>query len=418
MSSLHLKVLLAVEQSVPIRKSPSGIAKQKPLWMDHSAIDKIEQKKLAYDDYKLCKSEEKYNLYAKARNQAKWACRKAVRSYELKLASEAKQNPKAFYAYASSKLKTRENVGDLEDEEGKLHTLDTDKTDIMNVFFCSVYTEENTSRIPDFDNRSPKDLPLPIITEDIVFKKLKALNVNKSPGPDRLHPFILREAADILKVPLSIIFNLSLNQGSLPQLWKDAEVTPIFKKGKKSSPGNYRPVSLTSIVVKIFESILRDCIIEHMSSNNLFSCHQHGFINGRSCTTNLLNVLDSWTDAIDNGFSVDAIYLDFAKAFDIVPHQRLLKKLMGYGIRGLVLDWIENFLTGRRQCVCINNAKSKLSNVTSGIPQGSVLGPILFVIFINDMPDHCTGRLEMFADETKLWKVLEHITDADALHYS
>ena len=158
--------------------------------------------------------------------------------------------------------------------------------------------------------------------------------MNKSPGPDGHHPLILKEIAEAIAEPLSIIFNKSFNEGCLPEAWKEAHVIPLFKKGKKSQPGNYRPVSLTSIVCRIMESIIRDNLIIHMNSNNLFSKCQHGFIKNRSCTTNLLTALDQWTDAIDQGSAVDVIYFDFAKAFDTVPHSRLLNKLQGYGIHG------------------------------------------------------------------------------------
>ena len=189
-------------------------------------------------------------------------------------------------------------------------------------------------------------------------KKLKKLNVNKSPGPDGLHPKVLSELAHELAEPLTIIFTKSLQQETLPQAWKDAKVTPLYKKGGKRKPGNYRPVSLTSIICKIMESIVRDQVVGHMASNNLFSDAQHGFISGRSCSTNLIAVLDKWSEALDNGLPVDAIYLDFAKAFDSVPHIRLLTKLKGYGIDGNVCGWIRQFLIGRRQRVQVGRSLS------------------------------------------------------------
>ena len=160
--------------------------------------------------------------------------------------------------------------------------------------------------------------------------KLKSLNVNKSPGPDGIHPKILFEASEQLAYPLTFVFNKSIELGRIPIKWKTAEVKPIFKKGVKSNPGNYRPVSLTSIVCKIFEFFIRDALYNHFVNNNLLSPHQFGFCKGRSCVTQLLNTIDYWYYYIDRNIPVDAIYLDFRKAFDTVPHKRLIHKLQGY----------------------------------------------------------------------------------------
>ena len=155
------------------------------------------------------------------------------------------------------------------------------------------------------------------------------------------------------------VFQKSMSEGFLPQSWKVASVAPIFKKGRKSAPGNYRPISLTNMVCKL-ESLVRDYIVTHMTANGLFTSFQHGFIKEKSCATNLLTVLNALTNAIDTAYAVDAMYLDFAKEVDTVPHKRLLIKLWGYAIDGKVLGWIWNFLQGRRQRVAVNGAKFQL----------------------------------------------------------
>ena len=165
----------------------------------------------------------------------------------------------------------------------------------------------------------------------------------------------------------------------------------------------------------MMESIVSDHVVKHMWSNELLTDFQHGFVSGRSCSSNLLAVLDAWTDSLDSGLCVDAIYLDFAKAFDTVPHQRLLTKLQGYGIREDVLGWIGQFLQGRRQRVSVNGSRSNWSAVTSGIPQGSVLGPALFVIFINDLPKVVQTTAQMFADDTKLFTSIANEDDREQL---
>ena len=168
-----------------------------------------------------------------------------------------------------------------------------------------------------------------------------------------------------------------------------------------TNPDNYRPISLTSVACKLMERLIRDIIVDHMTQNDLFSPYQHGFI------TQLLEILDEITDALDQGFDIDIIYLDYTKAFDKIPHKRLLKKLWGYGIRGEIYSWIENFLSNRIQRVAVNGCFSSYENVTSGVPQGSVLGPILFVIFINDLPDVIRVMMRMYADDSTILRRLK-----------
>ena len=213
--------------------------------------------------------------------------------------------------YASSKCKTNDGISDLKVDQRKISS-DEGKANVLNQFFSSVFTDEDLNSIPDIEER-PVGSKLTgfEIHEEEVLKRLVALNPNKSCGPDGFHPRLLKELATILAGPLTVFFQKTLNEETLPSDWKEAQVTPLFKKGDKSSPGNYRPVSLTSVVCKVMESVVRDRIIYHLAVNHLLSDYQHGFIAGRSCTTNLLSTLNDWTRLLDEREPVDAVYLNF-----------------------------------------------------------------------------------------------------------
>ena len=178
---------------------------------------------------------------------------------------------------------------------------------------------------------------------------------------------------------------------------------PYTKKGSRSKTGNYRPVSLTSQIVKLLERLFQDHLLKNINLNKTISYHQHGFQSRCSCISQLLECLNDWTYNYDSSTGTDVIYLDFAKAFDTVPHKRLIHKLKAYGIRGKVLIWISKFLSHRRQKVVLRNGCSKWDEVICGVPQGSILGPILFLLYVNDIPTIISSTAKMFADDTKLY---------------
>ena len=188
--------------------------------------------------------------------------------------------------------------------------------------------------------------------------------------------------------------------------WKKAIVTPIFKKGCKSDPSNYRPVSLTSVVCKVLERIISENILEHIKSNSLQCPQQHGFTTGRSTATNLLEAVNILSESLSHNVPVDVIFLDYAKAFDTVTHIRLGNQIETFGIRGNMLAWIKAFLTGKRQKVVVNSALSQWTPETSGVPQGSVLGPLLFTLFVSDIPSTVNNFWSLVADDTKIHAAL------------
>ena len=412
---LKYEIESIIDKFVPFQKQGKRCRKKH---LSKEAIRKIMLKQTMWGVYRRTRKEEDYAKYKEALNAATTEIRQSKRSYQQKLACNIKNDSKSFYAYVRSKQNVQDKVGPLEDSAGNIISQGFLMAEDLNGYFSSVFTKEDISSLPVADAKfqgAKSDYLGPlVVTPELVAKKIKAMKDNKSPGVDGIPPKLLMETVEQISIPLARVFNLSLKEGVVPFEWKEANIIPLFKKGSRNKSENYRPVSLTSVICKLLERLIKDHMVDFLVKHKLLNSSQHGFLKARSCLTNMLCFLEEITKWIDVGSPVDIIYLDFQKAFDKVPHQRLLLKLKAHGIGDSITDWIEQWLTDRRQRVVVDGEVSNWKSVLSGVPQGSVLGPILLLIYINDLDDRITSNILKFADDTKLFRKVN--TDGDKQH--
>ena len=248
-----------------------------------------------------------------------------------------------------------------------------------------------------------------------VLKLLSNLKPDKAAGPDSIKPVVLKQLKIEIAPVICLLFEKTLQTGQLPSDWKKAQVCPLFKKGDKTEPSNYRPISLTCILCKVMEHIIASNLSTHLNKHNILYELQHGFREKRSCETQLIQLVEDLGRQLSLGKQTDLILLDFSKAFDKVNHLKLLYKLSCFGVKGNTLNWIQSFLIGRSQTVVLDGESSEEVKVTSGVPQGSVLGPLLFLLYINDLPENIQSQVRLFADDTAVYLTVTNMQDSQVL---
>lgn len=286
----------------------------------------------------------------------------------------------------------------------------TEMSDEFNNHFSTI-GPKLASKIPLSDNNShlhyltgtDKRFQFRPTNTNQILTLLNKLSKSKATGLDKISARLIRECADLICIPMCDIFNQSLNLGIFPDEWKCARVTPLFKQGERSDVNNYRPISVISVVAKVFERIVYDQLYAYLTEHDIISKYQSGFRTIHSTVTALLEATDSWAYNIDHGKVNAVVFLDLKKAFDTVDHVILLSKLSNYGIHENAYHWFESYLENRIQRCSVNGSLSKSCSLKCGVPQGTILGPLLFLLYINDLPNclsNCQPR--MYADDTHL----------------
>ena len=404
--------LETVDKNVPIRQHRVK-HKNQPQWITPHILDAIKSR----DRYKSLGNDHEYKYW---RNKVTRLIKESKKVQYQTYIDNNKNNPGSIYKLfqevgAGKGCKKQSNITSIINNGSQIED-PTEIANIFNDFFVNVasrikepVTGSNHDKLKEFcQSKLPENAKFSISTIDKhkVLKYLSNIDVSKATGTDNIGPRLIKLAAPYIADDITFICNHSINNSTFPNKWKEAKVSPLYKNGSHDDVNNYRPISILPILSKVLEKHVHDCLSNFLHEYNLLHKTQSGFRSQHSCETALIHMTDSWLNAMDNGNMVGVVLIDFKKAFDLVDHQILLSKLELYGFARETLLWFNTYLTHRQQQVTVNNFKSEFEPVSCGVPQGSILGPLLFLLFINDLPLFTANvYTDVYADDTTLYDI-------------
>ena len=420
-SNIESKIISLSRECIPNKNIK--VRPYEPPWLTTFLKRKIRQRKRAYKKARRTHLENHWLKFKTLRNEVIDLIRNSKKQYFDSIAEKLKSkslSPKDWWATLKTFITPTfaSNIPPLENN-GHIVTDEYEKANIFNTYFQS-------QTILDDSNAILPDLPPPtyhtqlnriVITPLEVESILKTLKLGKASGPNGLNNRVLKELSKELSSPLCSFFNQSLHHGVFPASYKIAHVSPVPKKGDLSQVSNHRPISLLNTEGKVFERLVFKHLFNHLQDNNMLSSFQSGFIPGDSTVNQLTYLYHTFCEALDAGKEVRAVFCDISKAFDRVWHAGLIHKLEAAGVAGEALLWFRSYLSDRRQRVVLPGASSDWVNIRAGVPQGSILGPLLFLVYINDIVEDIGSHIRLFADDTSLFIIVDDpVTSAARLN--